>query len=68
MTVKTYERIGFLISNIKSRKSAIDRNKYLIDRDFGELNKLLRENNQPEIKLEDIKNPSCEYGNEDFTF
>lgn len=68
MTVKTYERIGILIRNIKRSKTVIDRNKRMIDRDFGELNQLLRENNQPEIKLEDLINHSCEYDDEDFVF
>ena len=55
MTVKTYERIGDLIHNIKRSKSVINRNMELIDKDFEELNKLLEKNNQPKINLEDIK-------------
>lgn len=62
MTVKTYERIGQLISNIKRSKHTINRNNCLIDRDFKELNALLKQNDQPGIKLEDI-NPTC-YGEE----
>lgn len=64
MTVKTYERIGCLISNIKRAKSNVNRNMELIDRDFEELNKLLEKNNQPKINLEDIK-PMDRYGCED---
>ena len=64
MTVKTYERIGDLIHNIKRGKSVINRNMELIDRDFEELNKLLEKNNQPKINLEDIK-PMDRYGCED---
>lgn len=61
MTVKTYERIGDLIRNIKRSKSVINHNMELIDRDFEELNKLLEKNNQPKINLEDIK-PMDRYG------
>ena len=55
MTVVTYERIGVLISNIKRSKNIINRQNELIERDFKELNDLLKKNDQPEIKLEDIK-------------
>lgn len=55
MTVVTYERIGTLISNIKRSKNIINRQNELIKRDFKELNELLKKNDQPEIKLEDIK-------------
>ena len=55
MTVKTYESIGELISHIKRYKRVIEQNKKWIDNDFKKLNKLLKENGQQEIKLEDIK-------------
>ena len=55
MTVVTYERIGVLINNIKRSKNNINRQNESIKRDFKELNELLKKNNQPEIKLEDIK-------------
>ena len=55
MTVVTYERIGVLINNIKRSKNSIDRHNESIKRDFKELNELLKKNDQPEIKLEDIK-------------
>ena len=67
MTVKTYETIGMLISNIKRSKNVINHNEERIDRDFKKLNELLTRNGQPEMKLEDIK-PLNEYDCEENEF
>ena len=61
MTVKTYERIGILINNIKRSKSLVNRNLEMIDKDYKELSTLLEKNGQPKIELDDIK-PSSQYG------
>ena len=66
MTVKTYERIGVLISNIKRSKNIIEHNKETIDRDLKELNMLMVKNDQPEIKLEDINTHSDIWDDESF--
>ena len=61
MTVKTYERSGFLINSIKRSKNSVDHNLELIDKDYKELSTLLEKNGQPKIELDDIK-PSSRYG------
>lgn len=68
MTVKTYEMIGNLISNIKRSKSVINRQTEMINKDFETLNNLLKRNGQPEMKLDDIKpqNRYEEYGDVEF--
>ena len=68
MTVKTYEKIGNLIGNIKRDKLAINRRTEMINKDFETLNNLLKRNGQPEMKLDDIKpqNGYDEYGDVEF--
>lgn len=55
MTVKTYERIGNLISEIRRCKSIIETNIRIENDAYNELDALLKENNLERIELEDIK-------------
>lgn len=55
MTVQTYEQVADLIRGIRSSKNIIKNNNKRIDEDLKALNKLLKKNGQPEMRLEDIK-------------
>ena len=55
MTVKTYERIGDLISEIRRCKSIIETNIIIENDAYNELDALLKDNNLERIELEDIK-------------
>lgn len=55
MTVKTYERIGNLIGEIRRCKSIIETNIRIENDAYNELDALLKDNNLERIELEDIK-------------
>lgn len=55
MTVQTYEQVANLIRNIRDAKTIVRNNNKRIDEDLKALNKLLKKNGQPEMRLEDIK-------------